>query len=198
MGKIKYLTKVRDFLQKTPVAHISSLKKIVGRNSTYISLLLNSLVKRKEVYRLTKGWYAVRDDPSLAVFCFKPAYLGLQEALSIHGLWEQETNAIVLTTKTVREGKRMVFGAPVFLQRIPKELFFGVIYVSSGEYYLPVSDVEKTLIDMVYFAQPIDKELLKEFKKRVDKKKLNEYLKMVDAETLMRFKRVLKIHRFRT
>ena len=179
MGKTKHLTLVRAFLKKTPVAHISSLKRILAGKSSYIYLLLHTMVKRGELFRLTNGWYAVRDDPVLAVFCFKPAYLGLQEALSIHGLWEQETNTVILTTKTVREGRRLLFGTSLFLRKLPQNIFFGVTYLPYGEYYVPVSDVEKTLIDMVYFAQPIDKLLLREFKKSIDKKKLRKYLQRV-------------------
>ncbi|MFH0927029.1 MAG: hypothetical protein V1822_00435, partial [Candidatus Micrarchaeota archaeon] len=43
-------------------------------------------------------------------------------------------------------------------------------------FWVPVSDVEKTLIDMVHFRQPISGEVAAEFKKRVDKKKLKAYL----------------------
>ena len=77
MGKTKHLTKVRELLRKTSAVHISSLRRIIGGKNSYIYLLLHTMVKRGELFRLTNGWYAVRDDPVLAVFCFKPAYLGL-------------------------------------------------------------------------------------------------------------------------
>lgn len=176
MGKIKHLTIIKDFIKKTPVFHISSLQKIVGLESTYTDLILHILVKKGELFRLTKGWYATKDDPTFAVFCFKPAYLGLQQALSIHNLWDQETNTIILTTKIVREGIRPLFHGNVLVKRIPLLLFFGVSYLSYGDSYVPVSDKEKTFLDLLYFDQPIDREVLHEFRKTIDHKKLRNYL----------------------
>ncbi len=183
MGAVKHKDIIRNFFRRTPVADISSLKRRINVKSNYVSLMLNQMVKKKEVYRLTRGFYSLHNDPTLAVFCFKPAYLGLQEALSIHNLWEQETNTIVLTTKTVREGIRNIAGNKVILKRLPKKLFFGVEYRQYGDFYLPVSDIEKTLLDLIYFQQPIDKELLQKFKENINLKKLKQYLSYYDQKT---------------
>ena len=48
------------------------------------------------------------------------------------------------------------------------------LQVKEGEFFLPYSDVEKTLIDMVYFKERIG--ALSNFKKRIDRKKLERYL----------------------
>ncbi len=182
MGKIKYLAQVRDFCHKTPVVSLSSLKKMIGKNKKYVYPMLNNLVKRGELQRITKGMYSLFDDPVLIVFCLKPAYLGLQEALSIHGLWEQETNVVLLTTKIVREGVRAVFGANVLIKRLPFAYFFGFEYKQYGDWYIPVSDIEKTFIDMIYFQQPVDKVVLKQFKKKIDLTKLRMYLQRYPKE----------------
>lgn len=154
--------------------------------------MLNQMVKKKEVYRLTRGFYSLHNDPTLAVFCFKPAYLGLQEALSIHNLWEQETNTVILTTKTVREGIRNIAGNKVILKRLPKKLFFGVEYKQYGDFYLPVSDIEKTLLDLIYFQQPIDKELVQKFKENINLKKLKQDLSHYDQKTKDKIKQIIK------
>ena len=180
MGKIKYLHKIKEFCRKSPVVDIYSLKKLIGENKEYVHLMLNKLVQQHELYRITRGMYSTHDDPVLAVFCFKPAYIGLQEALSIHNLWEQETNAVILSTKIVREGVRNVFGNNILIKRLKPEYFFGFEYIQYGDWVVPVSDIEKTCIDMAYFNQPIDKQLMHEFKKRINKKKLKEYLEKYD------------------
>src|SRR3989344_7333709 len=151
MGKIKYLKKEREFFRKTPIVTISSLKKIIKKDNGYIYLMLNNMVCSGEIYRITRGMYSIYNDPVISVFCFKPSYLGLQEALSVHNLWEQETNTVILTTKTVREGIRNIAGNKVILKRLPKKLFFGIVYKQYGDFYLPVSDIEKTLLDLIYF-----------------------------------------------
>ena len=190
MGKIKYLTQVRDFCKKTPVVSLSSLKKIIGKNKDYVYPMLNNLVKHGELQRITKGAYSMFDDPILIVFCLKPAYLGLQEALSLHNLWEQETNVVLLTTKIVRKGVRSVFGNNVIVKRLPPAYFFGFEYKQYVDWYVPVSDIEKTFIDMIYFQQPMDNDLIKQFKKRIDSKKLRMYLQRYPKEIR---EKVLKI-----
>ncbi len=182
MGKIKHIGRIREFLGKTPVFSLSSLRRIVGENNPYLHILIHNLLKKREMFRITKGWYSSRDDPTLAVFCFKPAYLGLQEALSIHNLWEQETNVIIMTTKRVREGTRSVFNNNVFIKRIPPSLFFGIEYKQYGDFSVPVSDVEKTVLDMVFFNQPMDTNIIAAFRKKIDRKKIKEYLQRYDEQ----------------
>jgi len=178
MGKIKYIKDIREFFKESPVVSINSLKKFINKkNKDYIYLLINSLIKNKEIKKITKGYYTIHEDPSLAVFCFKPAYLGLQDALSIHNLWEQETNPVIITVKKVRSGVRKIFGNNAVIKRISPKYFFGFEYKEVGDFYFPYSDIEKTFIDMIYFKNYLDDDLLKEFKERINKKKLNSYLK---------------------
>ncbi|OJI08480.1 hypothetical protein Micr_00584 [Candidatus Micrarchaeum sp.] len=42
---------------------------------------------------------------------------------------------------------------------------------------VPVSDLEKTVIDMLYLKVPIREELYPEISKRLDKRRFEEYLK---------------------
>jgi len=178
MGKIRYIQDIRSFFKKNIIVNLSSLKKFIPKKrKDYIYLLINNMLKKGEIKRITKGYYSLEEDPSLAVFCFKPSYLGLQNALSIHGLWEQETNPIIITTKKIRQGIRKVSENNIVLHRISPKYFFGIEYLKEGNIYFPVSDKEKTFIDLIYFNQNIDKETLKEFKKRINNKRIKIYLK---------------------
>ena len=189
MGKVKYINEVRALFRKSPVVGISSLKRIMKGGYAY--LMVNKLVKKGEVKRITKGYYSLQDDPTLAVFCFKPAYIGLQDALSIHGLWEQETIPIILTTRTVRQGIRTVFGSNVLIRTLPKEYFFGIDYVEQGGLCIPVSDVEKTFIDMIYFNLPMDRNLIK--RSKMDITKLRKYLAKYPEEVRKRVRCVVDV-----
>ena len=178
MGKIKYINKIREFFKESPVISIESLKKFIRKkNKNYTYSIINNLLKKKEIKRITKGFYTIYDDPSLTVFCFKPSYLGLHNALSFHDLWEQETNPVVVTTRKVRTGIRKVFDRNIVIKRIDKKYFFGFEYKQDGNFYFPYSDIEKTFIDMIYFNEYLDKDVIKNFRKRIDKKKLKGYLK---------------------
>jgi len=152
MGKIKYIKQIREFFNENPVVSINSLKKFTKKND-YVYLLINNLIKKQEIKKITKGFYTIYEDPSLIVFCFKPSYLGLQDALSIHNLWDQETNPVVLTVRRIRQGVRKVFENNVFIRRIDKRYFFGIEYLRQGDFYYPYSDIEKTFIDFMYFKE---------------------------------------------
>ncbi|MBI3033882.1 hypothetical protein HYY72_01875 [Candidatus Woesearchaeota archaeon] len=180
MGTVKYRNAVIALVRKTPVVTVDSIRKIAGE--MYVHLLLHTMVKKGELHRITKGCYSHIDDPALAVFCFQPAYLGLQDALSIHNIWEQETNPVILTTKKVREGTREILHTNVLLRHIPVKYYFGFEYVQYGEAHIPVSDIEKTLLDMVHFKQPLDKGILRTMREHIDKRKLQQYLKMYEPE----------------
>ena len=173
---MKIIDKVREYLKKTPVASIDSISRMVG-SKNYAYLLLNYLVRKKEVFRITRGYYSTQIDPTLLVLCIKPSYLGLEDALSFHNLWEQETIPIIITPRKVRQGKRKVLGHNVLIKRILPKYFFGWDLVKYGNFLVPVSDVEKTLVDLVYFGKRIEKKLARNFKKRIDKEKLANYLR---------------------
>ncbi|MFH0837203.1 MAG: hypothetical protein V1870_03680 [Candidatus Aenigmatarchaeota archaeon] len=176
MRKIKHMEKVLDFFEKSPVVSIRDIRMII-KDPSYTRLLLFNLIKSKKIYQITRGVYTKHDDPSLTVFCFKPAYIGLQDALSIHNLWDQETNTIIITTKKVRTGLRKVIDNNVIIHRLNKKYIFGYELIKSGNFYLPVSNKEKTLIDLFYFNEIPDKTILKAIKKELDIKKLNDYLR---------------------
>jgi len=186
MGKKKY-NHVEKLFKKSPIISFSSIERIVGnQKSEYAKHLIRNLIRKGRIKKITKGYYTVYDEVSLAVFCFKPAYLGLQDALSFHNIWEQETIPVIITTKKVRQGIRKIFGVNVLLRRIGKKYFFGFDYYKEGDFYFPYSDIEKTLIDMVYFRQKLSKELLDNFSKMINKKKLKMYAKKYPQRTRFR------------
>ncbi|MEM7816262.1 MAG: hypothetical protein QXN71_04025 [Candidatus Aenigmatarchaeota archaeon] len=137
------------------------------------------------------GYYTIYDDPSVFVYCIKPAYLGLQDAMSFHNLWEQETSPIIITTRKVVPGTRVILGSNVGVRRIQPKHFFGYDYVKwSDGFFLPVSDIEKTSIDMVYFRE-LRKDMIKLFRNKIDADKLKKYLKAYKRRFA---KTVLKIY----
>lgn len=177
--KGKHVNRIREYIKRTPVASMSSISALVpDRNYAYV--VMDHLLRRGEVRRITRGYYTMREEPSLLVYCLKPAYIGLQDAMSFHDLWEQETNPVIITARKVRPGVRRVLGQNVWIRRISPEYLFGYDYMASDDFLLPVSDVEKTFIDMVYFRE-MRKEIVGEFRKRIDRGKLEKYLKKYES-----------------
>ncbi|MDE1854249.1 MAG: hypothetical protein KGI38_10970 [Thaumarchaeota archaeon] len=191
MGKVVHLDEVRAFMGQTPAFRARDIELIV-KNRAYALLLMHNLVKRGEVHRITRGWYSRLDDPVVTVFAFKPAYLGLQEALSLQGLWEQETNVILITPRAVRRGERSIMGSKVFVRKVDKKRFFGFEYLSQDGFAVPVSDVEKTLIDLVYFGETPDDEVLAEIRRRADIRRLSRYLEAYPGDFGRRVRSLLR------
>lgn len=195
MGESKHLEKVRGLFNKSPVVDFKSIERIIRfkkRKSDYAKLLVSNLLKSGEIKKIAKGYYSKFKDNGLVVLCYSPAYLGLQSALSIHGLWEQETIPVIITSRTIRSGIRKVLGGNVLIRKTKNKFIFGVEYLEGGGFYLPYSDIEKTFIDMVIFKQNISRPILREFKKKINKNKLEKYLRRYNKKTKERILIILK------
>ena len=186
MGAKKHLDKIEELFRQSPVVSFDSVNRIVKndrKKSEYAKQLIRNLISQGKIKRLTKGFYTVQDNPELIVFCFKPSYLGLQDALSFHNLWEQETIPVIITSRKIRSGLRSVNGSNVLIRRLDKKYFLGIEYYDNGKNYLPYSDIEKTFIDLIYFKEKLSEEALKNIKEGIDKKKLEKYLKEYPEKT---------------
>jgi predicted transcriptional regulator of viral defense system len=192
---MKYIAAVRENFAGQPVFSGRSLflflsKKGISR--AYAKHLVHNLLKKKELLRVAKGFYSFQRDPAVSGFAFSPFYYGLQEALSLRNLWEQETNPVIITPKKVRPGLRRSMGANIVVHRIGRKMFFGFSMVKYYDFWLPVSDPEKTLIDFAYFKEQLPEEALCEIKKTIDKKKLRQYLKKTPFLTRKKVEKMLE------
>lgn len=177
---MKYIKYVREHFAEKPAFSIRDLRIFLakkGISKGYAQLLLHNLESSGEIQRITRGFYSFKDDASVSGFAFSPFYYGLQEALSLRNLWEQETNPVIITPKKVRTGVREIMGTNALLRRINRKMFFGFEPVKYYDYWLPVSDIEKTLIDFAYFREPIPKEVERNLVKRSSRDTLKKYLK---------------------
>lgn len=190
MGREKHLRNVLALFKKSPVVNYRSIEMIAGKQ--YAKQLIRNLALKGEIKKLAKGNYTIHDENSISVFCFKPAYLGLQDALSFHNLWEQETIPIIVTSRRVRLGIRKVIGSNVLIRRIDKKYLFGFDYYEQLGLYLPYSDVEKTFIDMVYFNEKISGEAMHNIIGKIDRKRLDSYLKTYPSRIRMKVMKYLK------
>ncbi len=175
MGRVVHLDEVRKFIRTTPAFRARDVELIV-KDAGYTSLLLHNMAKKGETRRIVKGWYSTLEDPVVSVFAFKPAYVGLQEALSLRNLWEQETNVVLVSSRRVRAGVREIMGSRVIIHRINREYFFGFDYVRYADFFIPVSDKEKTLIDLVYFNEVPGRDVVRRIAKTASREKFRRYL----------------------
>ncbi len=191
---MKHIELVRTHFKKTPVFTLRDVAIFIGKKASrnYLQVLLHNLVKSGELKRIAKGHYTFHEEMQVVGFAFQPFYYGLQDALSLLNLWEQETNPIVITPRKVRKGLRTFLGNNYLVRTIDRNMFFGFEMAKYFDFWIPVSTPEKTLIDFVYFKEPLSRGVLKELKKNVDKKKLNEFLKRTSPYTRKKVEALLK------
>ncbi len=151
----------------------------MGASTGYVRLFLHNMAARKEIFRISSGYYSFTDNEALAGFAFRPFYYGLGYALTIRGLWTQQSNPVIVTTTKTEPGIRSVMGHRVVVKRINVRAFFGFDYVKYSGLFVPVSTPEKTLIDFLYYKIHLDKETRSAIWKSADKKKIGKYARML-------------------
>ena len=180
MGEIKYKQDIEALFKKSPVVNYSSIFRIINQKKkvkSYTKRIINYMLKKSQIKSITKGYYTIYDNISLTVLCFQPAYLGLQDAMSFHNIWEQETIPIIITSRKIRSGMRKIMGKNILIRRIKKKYIFGLEYDQQNNAAIPYSDIEKTFIDIIYFKEKLAQDALNNFKKKINKEKLSRYLK---------------------
>ncbi len=163
-----------------PVVKLIEIKtalKSNGISDAYLKRIVNYMMHRGELKKITRGVYTLHNDITVVGFAFQPFYYGLENALTIRKLWEQGTNPIIITPRKVRSGVRKFSDSNYVVQRVDNSLFFGYELVKYYDFWIPVSDLEKTLIDFFYFRHYLREDVLKELKRKISKEKLNGYLK---------------------
>ncbi len=195
---MKYVEYVKEHFNDPgfPVVRLSDLRialKTKGISDAYLKRLVNYLMHRGELKRITKGTYTLHEEITVVGFAFQPFYYGLENALTIRKLWEQSTNPIIITPKKARTGVRKFGDNNYVVQRIDKKLFFGYELIKHYDFWIPVSDPEKTLLDFVYFKHYLREDVLRELKRTISKKKLAMYLKRYTPEFRGKFFKTLSI-----
>ncbi len=191
MGKKIHIDELRRFARSTPAFRARDAELITGDRG-YAHLMLHNLALSGELTRIARGWYSVHRDPVVSVFALKPAYIGLQDALSLRNLWEQETNVVTVTCAMAKPGVREVMGQSVAVHRIAPRYFFGYDYLPYGEFHVPISDLEKTLIDLVYFGESPGSDVLRDVAKKADRDVLEGYLARYPNAFVLRFRKALR------
>ncbi len=190
MGKSVHIGELRRYARSTAALSARDVE-LLAKDRGYALLMLHNLASRGELNRIARGWYSIHRDPIVSVFAMRPAYDGLQEALSLHNLWEQETNVVIVTCGKAKPGVRKVMGENVIVHRIAPQHFFGFDYLPYGGFYIPVSDPEKTLLDLIYFGEDPGKDVMRDVARKADAKVMERYLKRYPSAFAIRVKREL-------
>lgn len=115
---------------------------------------LSYLKAKGKLFAVAKGRYTMSSDSAVSGFAFAPFYYGLLYAMSLREMWTQNSRPEIVTLKAVRKGKVHTFNDRrnlVSLHHSTPKHFFGFETLRYGKFSVPVSDPEKTLIDLFYY-----------------------------------------------
>ncbi len=180
---MKYIGKLIETFNSPsfPVFTINDVKLLfTGTSMTdgYLHLMMHNLLKKRKITRITRGVYTCHNNEALvAGFAFSPFYFGLEHALRIHKFSLQVTNPLVITSRNVRNGVKHFSGRNYVVYKLPAKYLFGYALKNYADMWIPVSDIEKTVIDMIYFKIAIRDEIWPKLLKEINTQKLKNYLK---------------------
>lgn len=166
---------ILERFKKWPVFSMKDVEKVAS-SKNYAKLIVHNNLSKGKIFKLGKGVYSFINDPVLSVYAFKPAYLGLEFALSFYEMWEQESIPVVITSRKVRFGVRKVLDENVLVRHMKPEGMFGYRSVSYFDVRVPVSTPEKTLADYIYYQEPIPKNGFRNLLLNCDAEKVSRYL----------------------
>ncbi|MDE1873858.1 MAG: hypothetical protein KGI04_01935 [Candidatus Micrarchaeota archaeon] len=178
MVGVKYKKEFASHFAIEPVFTSGDARRFLanmGASGAYARLFVHKLVKAGELLRISKGKYTFKKDEAVVGFAFRPFYYGLEYALTIRRIWTQMANPVIVTTTKAVPGPRKELGRMVQVRRISEKVFFGIEYLKYGDIFVPVSDVEKTLLDFIYYRISPGEEVFDKLLASSDAEKLRRY-----------------------
>jgi len=186
MPRIKY-RELLNKLRQTTIFTYNFLKNRLGEN--YAKIFIYNLKKNDKIIELIKGVYSFKKSPYLLLKAIPYSYIGLGSAAFLHGIWEEVPNITILSplvSTSVKAGDRIIAGRKVILRKISIKMYFGYEYLYNDELneWIRVSDIEKTLIDVIYFNYPFKDEIIDRALDYIDDDKLYRYLKVLEDRNI--------------
>jgi predicted transcriptional regulator of viral defense system len=162
MPVIKYSEKMKRILMKPVFTEEDMRAEGIGKN--YSKKLLFTLAKSRKIKRIERGKYSCLDDPvAVAAHITNPCYLSLWTAMSIRNLTDQIPFAVEVVTSRRRFKNNINFeGTPIiFYTAEPKMMFGYENMIWKENIRIAVANVEKIIIDAVYFNNMPEEETAK-------------------------------------
>jgi len=180
------MTLVKDIEKKFASYPIFTYRAVsLSFKSKNLTRIISYMKKKGILFTVGKGKYTFSRDMAVSGFAYAPFYYGLLSSLTIRELWTQNSRPDIITLNRVRRSRIKTFDdkETVFLHHIPARYFFGFDLIKYGKFTVPVSDPEKTLIDIFYYKVKLSIQNYSMLLKIIDMNKLKRYLKRYDKRT---------------
>ncbi len=135
-----------DIIQR-PIVDIALIKKTLGCDDHYASLVLSRLQQRSLLKKITRNKYtAIQNIYVFATQLYIPCYLSFWSACAYLGYTEQILNTLQIVTTSRRKSISFEHYTIKFIV-LPKQYFFGFTKIQTTDGVLFVAEPEKLIID---------------------------------------------------
>jgi len=183
---MKELTLINNLKEKA-VFSVQDVQRTGNFNRNYAKLVLNRLVKRKLIQKVTKNAYTLQKDVLVIASNLKtPSYISFWSASSYYGFTEQILNTIHIAS--TRKSNQINFEG-YKIKFIETKNLFGYKKIKSENGDLFIANNERLLIDSLLHFKEMGNfdEIEKVFQKaEISKEKIVEYLKKINNISLIK------------
>lgn len=187
-----------DFRQKLKDFIVFDLRDIRKIEADFDLRRLNEWAGKGYIKNIRRGYYIFSDlqidEQVLFIIAnkiYSPSYISFEMALSMHNLIPEAVYGITCATSQKTNNFQTAIGNFIYKHIKPK-FMFGYELREYGNHHWAVAEIEKAMLDYLYFNTKIkdakDFEGIRfngdEFKNRVDAEKFNKYLEAFESRSL--------------
>jgi predicted transcriptional regulator of viral defense system len=168
---------------------LNDLVKISGQKKDVIKSKLTLLVKQKKIFRLKKGYYSLFkiENKFQLQNTYKGTYIATHSALEYYESTTQRFNNLDLITYKIMNDQK-IQDVSIQFHKVKKDVFFGFEKMYVGDVEVFISNIEKTIIDCIYFSSKVylteTIDFIKKYKEKIRVDLLIEYLNKINSSTL--------------
>lgn len=187
MKFLKLQNKLKEL--KLEIFTLNDLVKISGQKKEIIKSKLTILVKQKKIYRIKKGYYSLEkiENKFQLQKTFKETYIALNSALEYYQTTTQRFNNLDLITKNILNDQN-ISETIINFHYVKRKMYFGYKKEIVNNTEVFISNIEKTIIDCVYFSSKVYLteiiEFIKKHKEEINIEIITTYLNKINSSTL--------------
>ena len=172
--------------QEKAVFSINEISRLIGKPKNIAAVYANRMQKKGLLFRIEKNRLSVSDDIFIVASQLGfPSYLGLSTALYLNNVLPQIIDRIyIISPKQKRQ--MMIFDTDIIFIKFKPDMMFGYKKIRKGNSFVFVSDLEKTIIDILISRRYFNLGSVIQALKKADTEKLACYLTLLKKEHLNR------------
>jgi predicted transcriptional regulator of viral defense system len=168
---------------------LNEVIKITKQKKEVIKSVISRLINQNKIYKIKKGFYSINKIENKFILnkVFNNTYIGLNSALEYYETTTQRYNNLDLISKNVLNDQK-INSFKINFHKINEKLFFGYERKEINNQDVFISNIEKTIIDCVYFSSKIYLSeinlFVKKMKTKIDLEILKTYLEKINSSSL--------------